>query len=350
MESFGLALTGGGVKGAFQAGALRYFEQHRLFPHITAISGVSIGAVNAVLFALREYRRAFNLWNGADMRALLTPNTGFSIEVIDGRPFGVLKAERVKDVLRKLPLYELHKSTLRIYIAYDVKGSERSGVLCLNDMPRTEDMLEALAAAAAVPFAYPAAKLGEAMRPEAEKPKTADPAAAKEGQSAPAEQPEEAADPALPAEAEAPAEQPKKPVDPALQMEGIIVPEAVLPPEVLNAPAPKQRDTRPAPMAPVPENPLVSLFAVGCKRFMVVTMDQDFTLDRRAFPGCTCQLIQPGEWMIKAELGAPNAPMAGRNQGSAQTANYNQSQVMRLMNDGYNCAHRALTTKQYSAL
>ena len=342
MESFGLALTGGGVKGAFQAGALRYFEQHRLFPHMTGISGVSIGAINAVLFALKDYRRAFNLWNGQDMRALLTPNTGFAVEVIDGKPFGVLRADRVKDVLRKLPLYELHKSPLRVYVGIDTASSNRTGTICLNDMPRNEDMLEALAAAAAVPFPYPAAQLGEAVRPE-----NADKAQKKP------DQPEKPTDQAE-KEEQAAEEEPvlvhqTKPLDPSQQMESITVPEAVLPAELLNAPAPKQRDTSPAPMETVPADPLAPLFARGIRRFMVITMDQSFRLDRKKYPACTCQLIQPGEWMIKAELGKP-APIAGKNQEGPGTANYNQAAVMRLMSDGYNCAHRALTTKHYGTL
>ncbi|MCI8423893.1 MAG: hypothetical protein HFF50_10285 [Lawsonibacter sp.] len=47
----GLVLSGGGGKGTYQLGALRALEEHGLAPKITAISGCSIGAYNALLYA-----------------------------------------------------------------------------------------------------------------------------------------------------------------------------------------------------------------------------------------------------------------------------------------------------------
>ncbi|MBR5405562.1 MAG: patatin-like phospholipase family protein [Oscillospiraceae bacterium] len=276
MESFGLALTGTGAKGAFQIGVLRYFEQNRMFSYLSAVSGAAVGAVNAVLFALRDFKRAQAVWNSAEMRALLTPSVGFAVTWLDGKPYGVFRADRVTDLLRRLPLHELCRSNTRVCFSAPAVQHHRETVLCVNAMPRTEEILEVLTAAATVPFPYPEAKLGDAALTEPE-------------------QTDQAAPP-----------------DPA------------------------------APMLPV--------FHAGCTKMIVVTADPAFSIDRSRFAAINSQIIQPGEWMLKAAAGQsrglmPQQPKAGIKIPQ-QT---NQTAVTRLINDGYVCAHRALSARQLSA-
>ncbi len=76
---FGLVLTGGGAKGAYQAGALRYLAEIGLEPHI--IAGTSIGALNgAVLSSHGSFpvgvRRVNELWEQLGTAPILRPNTG----------------------------------------------------------------------------------------------------------------------------------------------------------------------------------------------------------------------------------------------------------------------------------
>lgn len=47
----GLVLSGGGTKGAYQAGVYKAMEELGLIPHIKAIAGTSIGSFNALLFS-----------------------------------------------------------------------------------------------------------------------------------------------------------------------------------------------------------------------------------------------------------------------------------------------------------
>ncbi len=59
---FGLVLAGGGAKGAYQAGALRYLAEIGFVPHI--IAGTSIGALNgAVLASYQPFTAAVNELN-----------------------------------------------------------------------------------------------------------------------------------------------------------------------------------------------------------------------------------------------------------------------------------------------
>ena len=274
MESFGLALTGTGAKGAFQIGVLRYFEQNRMFSYLSAVSGTAIGTLNAVLFALKEYRRAQYVWNSPEMRALLTPSSGFSVTWIDGKPYGIFRTDRIADLLRRLPLHELHGSNVRVCFSAPARQHQHETVICVNQMPRTEEILEILTAAATVPFPYPEARL----------------------------------------------------VD-----------------------APPEDEENAALSAPDPAAPLVPVFNLGCRRMLVVTADPAFTIDRKRFAGINGQVIQPGEWMMKDGFGQSQSIVPQKPQtGTAKAPQTNQTAVMRLMNDGYFCAHRALSARQLS--
>ena len=62
MGKTALVLSGGGAKGAFQVGAERYLREIRGY-HWDVISGVSVGALNGTLLAMRDFERLRHLWN-----------------------------------------------------------------------------------------------------------------------------------------------------------------------------------------------------------------------------------------------------------------------------------------------
>lgn len=57
---YGLALEGGGAKGAYQIGVLNAFQEAGM--RICAIAGVSVGALNGALFCQGSLAKAENLW------------------------------------------------------------------------------------------------------------------------------------------------------------------------------------------------------------------------------------------------------------------------------------------------
>ncbi len=62
-EPLGLVLSGGGAKGAYQIGVWRALCEKGLDKDVVAISGTSVGAINAALFALvRDPERCGELW------------------------------------------------------------------------------------------------------------------------------------------------------------------------------------------------------------------------------------------------------------------------------------------------
>ncbi len=65
----GLALEGGGAKGAYQAGAYRALKESHI--KIDAVTGTSVGALNAALIASHEEDLMNDLWMDASMSELL---------------------------------------------------------------------------------------------------------------------------------------------------------------------------------------------------------------------------------------------------------------------------------------
>ena len=58
----GLVLAGGGGKGAYQIGLWKALRELGIDKYISAVSGTSIGALNAVLFAMDDYNAAEEIW------------------------------------------------------------------------------------------------------------------------------------------------------------------------------------------------------------------------------------------------------------------------------------------------
>lgn len=64
MQKIGLVLEGGGVKGAYQVGALRAIEEYGI--HFDGVVGTSIGAVNGALYLEGGYQKLYEMWKTID--------------------------------------------------------------------------------------------------------------------------------------------------------------------------------------------------------------------------------------------------------------------------------------------
>lgn len=62
MEEYGLVFSGGGGRGAYQIGVWKALERLGITPYITAVSGTSVGALNAAMYASVGLERAERLW------------------------------------------------------------------------------------------------------------------------------------------------------------------------------------------------------------------------------------------------------------------------------------------------
>jgi NTE family protein len=70
MAKIGLALAGGGARGAYQIGAWKAFKEKGLDKLIVAYSGASVGSLNAALFAMGDYDAAYKVWMSLDRDSL----------------------------------------------------------------------------------------------------------------------------------------------------------------------------------------------------------------------------------------------------------------------------------------
>ena len=62
----GLALEGGGAKGAYQAGAIKALTQRKIY--FDGVAGTSIGAINAALYACGNLEGLYKLWPEMDSK------------------------------------------------------------------------------------------------------------------------------------------------------------------------------------------------------------------------------------------------------------------------------------------
>lgn len=72
MEKLGLVLAGGGGKGAYFIGVWKALKEFGVDKNIAAVSGTSVGALNAVLFANGNYMEAYDIWSNITSQDILT--------------------------------------------------------------------------------------------------------------------------------------------------------------------------------------------------------------------------------------------------------------------------------------
>lgn len=70
-KEYGLVLTGGGGKGAYQIGAWKALDELGITPRIKAVAGTSVGALNALMLCQSDYKTAEETWLNVDQDDML---------------------------------------------------------------------------------------------------------------------------------------------------------------------------------------------------------------------------------------------------------------------------------------
>lgn len=170
---FGLVLVGGGAKGAYQAGAVKFIAELGLEPNI--IAGTSIGALNgAVLSSYLSFfdaaERLNQLWDDLAKANILRWNKD---------PHPIFDPEPIEQMLRKaVNAVELRRGIelwVTVFPSLNIPGLSSSllinaarvasGVnaewLRVRDFPDDETVYNLLLASAAIPLAFPCRKINE---------------------------------------------------------------------------------------------------------------------------------------------------------------------------------------------
>jgi len=71
MKGFGLVFSGGGGKGAYEIGVWKYLHETGLDNFVRAVSGTSVGALNAALYVGSSYEQAEDMWLHIDTSKIL---------------------------------------------------------------------------------------------------------------------------------------------------------------------------------------------------------------------------------------------------------------------------------------
>ncbi len=154
-----LVLSGGGAKGAFQFGAIKYIEenikkQHPGFDY-SLIAGVSVGALNAVMLAMGKYADLQGIWENISNDQVYKGELNWlaAVRIL----FGAKSVLSNKPLWKKLNELVFLKDVQR---AYDL----RVGVVSLVDaeyrafrtseFDNDEDFRKAVLASTAIPIAW----------------------------------------------------------------------------------------------------------------------------------------------------------------------------------------------------
>ena len=174
----GLILSGGGAKGAYQEGVFQALARLGVAPLVEAVSGCSIGALNALLFAMGDPALWSRVWDEVGLRSLMPEggSSGQGMEALGARFRELMEGARqsrslrefleggnlwitTQDSLRELVRREVDPQKLRSgrprisVCAYDME-EERPRYFWLEGRP-FDQVVELAMASSAIPVAFP---------------------------------------------------------------------------------------------------------------------------------------------------------------------------------------------------
>ena len=168
-EKWALTLAGGGAKGAYQLGVWKALREMQLEKNLVAVSGSSVGALNAALISLNEFDDANTIWTSIMPKQFLDINFDTIIGPLDTLvkrtlTNGLCSRDGLISIIDNyLNLNELTTARIPAYICVSHYPSEC--IECLNEKPEPEyislsevdarDAKQLLLASSAMPYVYP---------------------------------------------------------------------------------------------------------------------------------------------------------------------------------------------------
>ena len=129
MKKIGLALAGGGARGAYQIGAWKALEELGIVDKISAYSGASVGSLNAALFAMGDYETAKEVWLGLDKDSLFNIEKQIFKRIYKERlkflNRGVFSTKRLEKLIDKTIDFKKIQEK-EVYIATTLLGGAKS--------------------------------------------------------------------------------------------------------------------------------------------------------------------------------------------------------------------------------
>lgn len=151
-HSFGLCLGGGGGKGAYQIGVYKALSEYGYLDKITAISGASIGALNALLFAMKDYELAEKCWDEIDMHTVFSSD----IDLLFNDKPGIMSRKEMLELVDKyIDFNKFYTCGIDVYAAVTYKDRDinKSRYIHLNEYEK-EQIKTVITASSAIPLVY----------------------------------------------------------------------------------------------------------------------------------------------------------------------------------------------------
>lgn len=175
-ESYGLVFAGGGGKGAYEIGVWKALAERKDIS-IGAVSGTSVGALNAALYACQAYDKAENIWENINPQKILTSpkwepkdyadwidllclDSGVVLmrmldRYLEGR-LGIFSRKGLENIIRTSGIpEELGKGKIPCYATCYNLEERRTQYFQLNQL-KPSDIQSVLLASSAIPVVFPA--------------------------------------------------------------------------------------------------------------------------------------------------------------------------------------------------
>lgn len=153
-KKWGLVLTGGGGKGAYQIGALNALKECGLIDNIIGCSGVSVGALNMCIFSQNNLEIGNAIWTDISFRKILDPD----IKLLDGSE-GLFKRDGLEDIMYQYINFEkIQNCNLDLFACASEYSDDKDIIpkpryFQLNHQPK-EMIKDVLMASSALPIIY----------------------------------------------------------------------------------------------------------------------------------------------------------------------------------------------------
>ena len=158
LKVIGLVLSGGGGKGAYQVGVLKALAENGLLDDVTAISGASIGAVNAMLYAMEDIELMYKAWEEIEMETIFDVN----LEMLSQNRYYFSRDEMLSMISKYIDFEKIKSGKYTIYnsIAKIVPGQEAMEVEYRRLQDYDEETIKKiLLASTALPIIYEAVEI-----------------------------------------------------------------------------------------------------------------------------------------------------------------------------------------------
>lgn len=157
---YGVVLSGGGGKGAYEVGVWKAFDEYGLTKKIRALSGTSVGGLNSALFAIQPYDTIEDIWL-SKVPGKLTQNDA------------LISQEGLDEIISSIPLVKLQQMKFpQVYVTavrnkfllaklVKSKPEQYATRFNLNSEPSISQIKKKLLATSAFPIICPSVKLAD---------------------------------------------------------------------------------------------------------------------------------------------------------------------------------------------